>query len=371
MKFRLSFDRSEAPAGRRSRFYCITGFHGKDPRNRTVPNYNENESVLPPPLAADAPERPLVAVAGPTGSGKSDLALDLAQRFDGEIVNCDSLQVYRYFDIGTAKLPAAERRGVAHHLIDILDPDELFTAGEYARLARETIEAISQRGRLPILAGGTGFYLRALLDGLFDGPSRDPGLRARLALREQRRPASLHRLLTRFDSATARKIHPHDVPKVTRALEVCLLTRRPVSELFQQGRNGLRGYRTLKLGLLPDRDALYQRLDQRCAAMFEQGLVEEVRHILGLGFAAESKPFESHGYKQALQTIRGELNVREAVFYAQRNTRQYAKRQLTWFRREPGLVWLKGFADAPGIREDALDRVAAFLGAEPFPGAVA
>jgi tRNA dimethylallyltransferase len=300
-------------------------------------------------------------VAGPTGSGKSDLALAIAQQFDGEIVNCDSLQVYRHFDIGTAKLPPDERRGIPHHLIDILDPDEIFTAGEYARLARETIHAISQRGRLPILAGGTGFYLRALLDGLFEGPSRDQSLRDRLARREERRAGSLHRLLTRFDSATARKIHPHDVPKVTRALEVCLLTRRPVSELFRQGRDALGGYRTLKLGLLPDRDALYQRLDQRCAAMFANGLVEEVRHILGLGFAAESKPFESHGYKQALQSIRGELNLREAIFYAQRNTRQYAKRQLTWFRREPGLVWLKGFADTPGIRESALDQVAQFL----------
>jgi tRNA dimethylallyltransferase len=310
---------------------------------------------------ADALQRPLVAVAGPTGSGKSDLALDIAQQFDGEIVNCDSLQIYRYFDIGTAKLPAGERRGIAHHLIDILDPGELFTAGEYARLARQAIGEISARGRLPILAGGTGFYLRVLLDGLFEGPSRDQTLRDRLALREARRAGSLHRLLTRFDPATARKIHPHDVPKVTRALEVRLLTRRPVSELFQQGRDALRGYRTLKLGLLPDRDALNQRLDQRCAAMFERGLVEEVRHILSLGFAAESKPFESHGYKQALQAIGGELTLREAVFYSQRNTRQYAKRQLTWFRREAGLVWLKGFADTPGIRESALQHVAGFL----------
>jgi tRNA dimethylallyltransferase len=312
-------------------------------------------------IVADAAELPLVAVAGPTGSGKSDLAVAIAQQFAGEIVNCDSLQVYRHFDIGTAKLPLDERCGVPHHLIDILDPDEIFTAGEYARVARETIYAISQRGRLPILAGGTGFYLRALLDGLFEGPSRDQSLRDRLARREARRGGSLHRLLTRFDSATARKIHPHDVPKVTRALEVCLLTRRPVSELFREGRDALTGYRTLKLGLLPDRDALYQRLDQRSAAMFANGLVEEVRHILALGYAAEAKPFESHGYKQALQSIRGELNLREAIFYAQRNTRQYAKRQFTWFRREPGLVWLMGFADTPGIRERALERVANFL----------
>ena len=310
---------------------------------------------------ADAALSPLVAVAGPTGSGKSELALALAQQFDGEIVNCDSLQVYRHFDIGTAKLPLAERCGIPHHLIDILDPPELFTAGEYARLARETIQAIARRGRLPILAGGTGFYLRALLDGLFAGPSRDQSLRDRLSRREARRPGSLHRLLRRFDAATANKVHPNDVPKVTRALEVCLLTRRPVSALFQEGRDALTGFRTLKLGLLPDREALYQRLDERCAAMFAGGLVEEVQKILALGYPPESKPFESHGYKQALQFLRGELNLREAIFYAQRNTRQYAKRQLTWFRREAGLVWLRGFAGTPGIREHALALTAEFL----------
>ena len=302
----------------------------------------------------------MVAVAGPTGSGKSDLALLIAEEFNGEIVNCDSLQVYRHFDIGTAKLPVSERRGIPHHLIDVVDPDQLFTAGEYARMARAAIAGIAARGRLPVIAGGTGFYLRALLDGLFEGPSRDQTLRDRLAARESRRPGSLHQLLTRFDSEAARKIHPNDVPKVTRALEVCLLVRRPVSDLFREGRHGLRGYRTLKLGLLPDREALYARLDRRCAAMFESGLVDEVRRILALGFAPTSKPFESHGYKQALQLIHGELNPREALFYAQRNTRQYAKRQLTWFRRETGLVWLKGFGETEEIREAARERMAGF-----------
>ncbi|SPE40238.1 tRNA dimethylallyltransferase [Candidatus Sulfopaludibacter sp. SbA3] len=313
------------------------------------------------PTTRDAHGLPLVAVVGPTGSGKSDLALLLAEEFNGEIVNCDSLQVFRYFDIGTAKLPLCERRGIPHHLIDILNPDELFSAGEYARLARETLADISKRGKLPILAGGTGFYLRALLDGLFAGPSRDQPLRDRLAAREARRAGSLHRLLTRLDSTAAAKIHANDVPKVMRALEVCLVTRRRVSELFRQGREALAGYRTLKLGLLPDRDLLYPRLDARCAWMFENGLIDEVRHILSLGFSAACKPFESHGYKQTLQLLNGELNLREAIFYAQRNTRNYAKRQLTWFRRESGLVWLKGFGDAPEVREMALSRVSALL----------
>jgi tRNA dimethylallyltransferase len=307
----------------------------------------------------DVNEQPLVAVVGPTGSGKSELALQIAEKFNGEVVNCDSLQVFRHFDIGTAKLPVAERRGIPHHLIDIVDPDELFTAGEFARLGRHVVAEVTGRGKLPIVAGGTGFYLRALIDGLFAGPSRDDTLRARLAEREKRRSGSLHRLLSRFDSASAAKVHPNDVPKVMRALEVCLLTRRPMSELFREGRDTLRGYRVLKLGLLPDREVLYPRLDARCAAMFEGGLVEEVRHILSLGFAAECKPFESHGYRQALQLIKGELSPRDSVFCAQRNTRQYAKRQITWFRRETGLVWLKGFGVE--MAEKGLGRVEGFL----------
>jgi len=313
------------------------------------------------PSSGDARDLPLVAIIGPTGSGKSGLALDIAEEFNGEIVNCDSLQVYRHFDLGTAKLPPTAWRGVPHHLIDVVNPDEVFTAGAYARLARSTVAQISGRGRLAVIAGGTGFYLRALLDGLFAGPSRDQPLRDRLARREKRRPGSLHRLLTRLDPNAARTIHPHDEPKVTRALEVCLLARRPVSELFRLGRNPLLGYQALKIGLLPDREALYQRLEERCGQMFEGGLVEEVRHILSLGFAETSKPFESHGYRQALQLLHGELTPKEALNYAQRNTRRYAKRQITWFRREPGLTWLKGFGDASPTRTAALEMVRTFL----------
>jgi tRNA dimethylallyltransferase len=302
-------------------------------------------------------DAPLVAILGPTGSGKSDLALAIAEFFNGEVVNCDSLQVYRYFDIGTAKLPLDQRRGIPHHLIDILTPDCVFTAGEFTRRARDTIAAITARGKLPIVAGGTGFYLRALIDGLFAGPSRDDALRVRLAQREARRPGSLHRILCRFDSAAAQKIHPNDVPKVTRALEVCLLTRRPVTELFQSGRDALQGYRILKLGLLPERDILYERLDRRCQAMFEHGLLDEVRGILALGYPPSSKPFESHGYKQALQMIHGELNLKEALNYAQRNTRHYAKRQITWFRRETEVQWLRGFGADAGIGRTAMESV--------------
>jgi tRNA dimethylallyltransferase len=303
----------------------------------------------------------VVAVAGPTGAGKSELALRVAEEFGGEVVNCDSLQIYRYFDIGTAKLAPAEMRGIPHHLIDVLDPDQVFTAGEYARLGRAALAAISSRGRLPVVAGGTGFYLRALFEGLFRGPARDAALRERLTARERRRPGSLHRLLMRFDAAAAARIHPNDVPKVMRALEVCVLARRPVTEMFREGRDQLEGYRTLKLGLAPDRDRLYRRLDERCRRMFESGLAEEVQRILDKGFPPDVKPFESHGYRQAIQMLRGELNAKEALFYAQRNTRNYAKRQMTWFRKEPDMEWLKGFGEESHIQDEALARVREFL----------
>jgi tRNA dimethylallyltransferase len=333
--------------------------------------YNEtlaphSQASQPVSLLPDAGDPPVVAVAGPTGSGKSELALRLAEVFDGEIVNCDSLQVYRRFNIGAAKLPEPERRGIPHHLIDIVDPDAVFTAGEYARLAREAIAAITARGRLPIVAGGTGFYLRALLEGLFPGPSRDQALRDRLAARELRRRGAIHRLLTRFDPETAARIHPNDVPKTMRALEVRLLARRPASELFREGRDALEGYRVLKLALGPDREPLNARLDARCRAMFEAGLIDEVRGILAMGYPPATKPFEALGYAQALQSIQGELSPKDALFYAQRRTRQYAKRQLTWFRREKDVVWLKGFGEDPAITLQARERVREFLaGARP------
>jgi len=304
--------------------------------------------------------RKVIAILGPTGSGKTDLALEVAQAFDGEVVGCDSLQIYRYFDIGTAKLPPAERRGIPHHLIDILNPDQVFTAGEYARVARRVLDDVSARGRVPVVAGGTGFYFRALVDGLFPGPSRDQGLRDRLAARERRKPGAVYRLLGRFDPESAARIHPHDFPKLVRALEVCLLTRRATTDLFREGRDALRGYDVLRVGLAPPRDQLYERLDQRTEQMFHGGLVEEVQGILARGFPASSKPFESHGYRQALQLLSGELNLKEAVFYAQRNTRRYAKRQITWFRQESQMAWFPGFGNDPVTQRGVIDRASRF-----------
>lgn len=309
-------------------------------------------------------EHKVIAILGPTGAGKSEMALRVAAELDGEVVNCDSLQIYRYFDIGTAKLPPGERHGIPHHLIDIIDPDRVFTAGEYARLARGVLADVSARGHLPVVAGGTGFYLRVLLDGLFPGPSRNQALRDRLAARERRKPGSVHRLLARFDPEAGRRIHAHDLPKLIRALEVRLLTRRAVTDMFRQGRDPLQGYRALKIGLSPPRDELHRRLDRRTERMFEAGLVDEVRGILARDFPASSKPFESHGYRQAIQLLNGELSLKEAIFYAQRNIRRYAKRQMTWFRQERGMEWFSGFGGDPAIQEAVMGRIRAFLSSQ-------
>jgi len=303
----------------------------------------------------------LIAVAGPTGSAKSELALQLAQHFDAEIVNCDSVQVFKYFNIGTAKLPERAWRGIPHHLIDAREPDQVFTAGDFARTARAILHEITARGRLPIVVGGTGFYLRALVEGLAPGPERDEALRTRLAAKEARRPGAVHRLLSRLDRATAARMHPNDVPKAMRALEICLRARRPAAEVFAGGRDALTGYRVLKIGLFPDREKLVARLESRVEAMFAGGLVAETEAILARGVPANAKPFESIGYKQALQVVRGELSVKDAIFYSKRDTRQYAKRQMTWFRQEPGLEAMRGFGDDEAVVERVMARVEEFL----------
>jgi tRNA dimethylallyltransferase len=302
----------------------------------------------------EKPLIPLPVVLGPTGSGKSDLAIHIALAMGGEILNCDSLQVYRGFDIGTAKVSAKEQQGVPHHLIGVIDPDQLFTAGDYARLAESVLREIADRGRIPVVAGGTGFYLRALLDGLFPGPSRDESLRARLRGREESRPGSLHRILKRLDPEAAARIHPHDKNKTMRALEVRLIEGRSLSSLFERGRAPLTGFRPIKLGLDPPRELLFARLNARTGAIFERGLLDEVRHLLAAGVAREAKPFESLGYKQALQVVEGNLTADEALESTQLETRRYAKRQITWFRKEHGVHWLAGCGDDPRVQAEAL-----------------
>ncbi len=299
-------------------------------------------------------------ILGPTASGKTSLSLALAKEFDGEIVNCDSVAMYREFDIGTAKPTAAERAEAPHHLFDYVDPVQEVTAGDYARQARLVLEQIKSRHHLPIVVGGTGLYLRALLEGLFPGPQRSEELRERLRERAAARGSEyLHRILERLDRATAEKVHPNDAPKLIRAIEVCLASRQKMSALWEKGRDSLQGFRIVRLGLDPDRGALYERINERARRMFETGLIEETK-ALSEKYGASARALNSLGYKQAAQLLRGEVTRDESVTAAQQGHRNYAKRQMTWFRREPEVCWLRGFGDDAAIQEEAAKRVLGF-----------
>ena len=306
----------------------------------------------------------LVVVLGPTASGKTSLALAIARRFRGEIVNCDSVAMYREFEIGTAKPSAAERAEVPHHLLDCVDPLADVSAGEYARQARRILREIvlrqtalsenEQPRHLPIVSGGTGLYLRALVEGLFSGPQRSEELRHRLRRRAEKYGTEhLHRILRRLDSSAASRIHANDVPKMIRAIEVCLASRRPMTELWQQGREPLHGFRILRLGLNPEREVLYARINQRAAKMFDEGLIAETERLLEK-YGEQARPLASLGYKQAVQFLRGELDREPALAAAQQAHRNYAKRQITWFRREPDVHWLNGFGDDPAVQAESI-----------------
>jgi len=287
----------------------------------------------------------VVLILGPTGSGKTALSLPLAERFNGEIVSCDSVAVYRGMDLGTAKPTPEERARVPHHLIDVSNPDQPFTAGEYSHRARAALRDIANRGKLPIVTGGTGLYLRALAEGLFAGPARQDDLRLRL-----RRSAKLHgemwlhRLLSRLDTASADRIHANDTAKLIRAIEVCIAGRRPMSQVLaapQTAKDPLTGFRLLRVGLNPPRQELYERLNQRCAQMFADGLIQETRALLAC--YGPIKALDSLGYRQALTVLIEGISENVAIAEAQQGHRNYAKRQLTWFRREPDVHWIEAF----------------------------
>lgn len=300
---------------------------------------------------------PLVAIVGPTASGKSALAIHLAERLNGEVLACDSTQIYKHFNVGTGKVTAAERRGIPHHLMDLLEPHEVFTAGTYRKRAIEVLEDLRTRRKLPILTVGTGLYLRALLEGLADAPTRSEELRARLRKRAAKAgPQHLHRVLTKLDPQAAKRIGAGDEPKIIRAIEVRMLSGKRISELHRSGRPGLEGYMPIRIGLAPKRADLYARIEQRVDHMMQRGWLDEVRRLMQTGIPASAKPFQFIGYRPLREWVaKGGSNdeVLLAVAAIKQSTRNYAKRQTTWFRKEPGVRWFEGFGDDPVILDAA------------------
>ncbi|HOC17306.1 MAG TPA: tRNA (adenosine(37)-N6)-dimethylallyltransferase MiaA [Vicinamibacterales bacterium] len=306
----------------------------------------------------------LVAVLGPTGSGKSALGLALAERFGGEIVSCDSAAVYRGLDIGTDKLPLEARRGIPHHVVDVADPRESYTAARFARDASEAVRAIHARGRLPILVGGTGFYYRALTRGLFPGPSRDEALRERLRAAARRRGAGfLHRMVARVDPGSARRILPRDEVRLVRALEVYFLTGRPLTAHFADTVSPLPGVEVVGLLLQVPAAVLGERIAARVAGQFARGWVNEVRRLLASGVPPDAHAFQALGYRELIEHLEGRLDERAARELIVAETRKYARRQLIWFRKEPNLEVIPG----PGERGTAI-AAATRLVARRLPG---
>ncbi|HZS05960.1 MAG TPA: tRNA (adenosine(37)-N6)-dimethylallyltransferase MiaA [Blastocatellia bacterium] len=301
-------------------------------------------------------KQPLVAVVGPTASGKSDLGIALAERFGGEIINCDSVQCYRGIYVATAKVPPAEQRGIPHHLIDIVEPTDNFTAVEWAARAREMITDIESRGKLAILVGGTGFYLRALATRFFDAPEIDESLRPRLqSLIERRGPEHLHRMLARVDPETAARYAPKDWSRVTRALEVYFSSGRPLSHWQRQSRVEPTEYagRIYYLVLNPPREELYERINRRADLMAERGLVEEVERLITDGVPPTAKAFNAHGYKRVVECLLGRRTLESAIEQMKLDTRHYAKRQWTWWRAQRNTFWLEGFGFEEKVIEEA------------------
>jgi tRNA dimethylallyltransferase len=302
--------------------------------------------------------KPVVAILGSTATGKSALALAVASRYDGEIINCDSTAVYRGFDIGTDKLPQAERRGIPHHLIDIVDPTEEYTAAQFARDASRTIREIHARGRLPLLVGGTGFYYRALTRGLFPGPGRDAHLRARLeAIAERRGVSFLHRMLRRVDPESSTRIQPRDLKRMVRALEVFFLTGRPLTAHFAETVSPIPDVDMIAIALKLPAAAISDRVTRRVDQQFDSGLLDEIRGLLARGVPESARPFGGLVYRQALEHLHGVRDEPSTRALIAQENRRYARRQLIWFRKEPNLQWF----DGPGESPHAMAAVQALL----------
>ncbi|HSF15352.1 MAG TPA: tRNA (adenosine(37)-N6)-dimethylallyltransferase MiaA [Vicinamibacteria bacterium] len=322
---------------------------------------------MDPRLRSSHRAEALVAIVGPTGSGKSDLAVELSRALGGEIVGCDALQVYRGFDVGTAKLPQQARREVPHHLLDVASPSDEFSAARYVSIATECILQIRNRGNLPIVVGGTGLYLRALRYGLFEGPSREPTLRARLWGIERRRRGKLHRMLARWDPPSAARIHPNDSVRLVRALEVYLSSGRPMSSMMTERRAPLSGFRDILVGLRPGRAVLARRISERVESMYAGGLAEEVRGLVARhGMALPA--FKAIGYRECLAAMAGRIDWDRAQSLTEKATIQYAKRQLTWFRKETGVTWFDGVGDEPSVRSNVLWHLRRELSRDTLPG---
>ena len=299
----------------------------------------------------DGKRIPLIVICGPTASGKTSLAIDLAESFAAEIISADSRQVYRGMDIGTAKATAEERLRVPHHLIDVVDPDRNFTAADFVRIARKTIVEIDARGHLPMLVGGTGLYIRALTEGLLPAPGADKELRDRLLAQESiEGEGSLHRRLQEIDPVMAARLHPRDRIRIIRAIEVFSLTDRRLSDLQEEHAFADHPYRVLALGLAIERDDLYRAIDLRVEAMMTAGLLDEVRALLAQGYSPHLKAMRTIGYRECLQHLEGELSLDEAVAQIQQASRRYSKRQLTWFHKDKSIIWVDSLRESDKIQ---------------------
>lgn len=282
----------------------------------------------------------LIVILGPTGVGKSSIAVKLSKETGGEIINCDSMQVYKGFDIGTDKIPPDKREGIPHHLLDVADPSSQFTAADFVDLAIKAADSIMKRKRLPVIVGGTGLYLKALIDGLFPGGKSDPSLRRKLE--KEAREKGLERLrekLMKVDPVYCQKIHSNDKVRIIRALEVYLSTKKPISAHFSDTQSAVEDFNIIKIGLKLGRQELNTRIEQRADKMFERGLIQEVENLLQKGTDENSPPFRALGYKHALQFLKKEISLEEAISLTKRDTRHYAKRQMTWFRKMKGIEW--------------------------------